>query len=66
MEISLSLSEFMSIPAESTIESHPLSSQQQTVFAMCTVNRWTHLSIAHDISRPEQDLNKLDIILYSI
>ena len=37
MEISLSLSEFMSITAESTIESHPLSSQQQTVFATCKV-----------------------------
>jgi len=37
MEISLSLSEFMSIPAESTIESHPPSPQQQTVFTMCKV-----------------------------
>jgi hypothetical protein len=36
------------------IESHPLSPQQQTVFVMYKVNRWTHLSIAHDISRPEQ------------
>lgn len=55
MEISLSLSEFMFITAESAIESHSLSPQQQTVFAMCKVNRRTHLSIAHDTSRPEHD-----------
>jgi hypothetical protein len=54
MEISLSLSEFMSITAESPIESHSFSPQQQTLFAMCEVNRRPRLSIAHDISRPEQ------------
>ena len=37
MEISLSLSEFMFITVESPIEPHPLSPQQQTLFAMCKV-----------------------------
>jgi hypothetical protein len=62
VEISLSLSEFMSITAESTIESHPLSPQQQTLFAMCKVNRrpsyQSHMTF--------QGLNTLEIILYSI
>ena len=39
---------------QQTIESHPLSPQQQIPFAMCKVKNCPHLSIAYDTSRPEQ------------
>jgi len=60
MEISLSLSECMSIPAESTIEPHPLSPRQQTLFARCKIkNRlpslilWTKSCETLDLSLHE-------------